>query len=213
MSTLPRAPKECGSWYWDLGETVPSGLESALTVAAGVTNVLKRFDLMDPVKLEYAWYVLDAGPSGVRSMLFTHRPLDDPDLPGKVLGSRPVAFPDAEVGDLHIGGAGTWFDAPGKGRREWLIELSVSPNLFGVAVNLAVHHDIWSPLDFSGRPQPEVFSQNAPRLADALREITVLLGVSPEVGEPTYFGHAVEFGIFTSEAQEDGLGIDLTDRL
>ncbi|MFD9629394.1 hypothetical protein [Streptomyces violascens] len=213
MSTLMRAPKECGSWYWDLEESVPPGLGSALAVAAGVTNVLKRFDLMDPVKLEYAWYVLNVGPTGVRSTLFTSQPLDDPDLPRKVLGSRPVAFPDAEVGDLHIGGAGTWFDAAGKGRREWLVELSVSPSPFGVSVNLAVHHDIWSLLDFSGRPHPDVYQRNAPRLADALREITTLLSVSPEVGEPTYFGHAVEFGIYTSEAEEDGLGIDLTDRL
>ncbi|MFG3282515.1 hypothetical protein [Streptomyces sp. NPDC048111] len=214
MSTLMRAPKECGSWYWDLGESIPPGLQSALTVAAKVAGVLKRFDLMDAVKLEYGWYVLNSGPVGVRSTLFTTLPLDDPDLPGKVLGSRPAAFPEAEVATLHVGGAGTWFDASGKGRREsGLIEFSVTPDPFGPAVNLEVHHDIWSPLDFSGRPHPEVHHRNAPRLAEALRDITAVLGVSPETGEPTYFGHAVDFGIFISEAEEDGMGLDLTDRL
>ncbi|MFE3185585.1 hypothetical protein ACFXKR_32610 [Streptomyces violascens] len=214
MSTLMRAPKECGSWYWDLEETVPAGLESALTVAASVAEVLKRYDLLDPVKIEYGWYVLGSGPTGVRSTLFTSLPLGDPSLPGKVLGSQPAAFSDSEVGDLRISGAGTWFDATGKGRREpGLIEFSVTPDPYGPTVTLEVHHDIWSPLDFAGRPHPDVHERNAPRLAAALREITTVFGVSPETGDPTYFGHAVEFGILTSEAQEDGLGINLTDRL
>lgn len=214
MSILMRAPKECGSWYWDLEEVVPAGLESALLVAARVAEVLKRFDLLDPVRIEFGWYVLGSGPTGVRSTLFTSLPLHDPALPEKVLGSQPAAFPDSEVGDLNIGGSGTWFDTAGKGRREpGLIEFSVSTDPYGPTVTLEVHHDIWSPLDFSGRPHPDVHERNAPRLSAALREITAVLGVSAETGDPTYFGHAVEFGIYTSEAQENGLGIDLTDRL
>ncbi|MFI0779476.1 hypothetical protein [Streptomyces sp. NPDC021212] len=214
MSQLKRAPKKCGSWFWDLEDIAPPGLESALAVAAKMTAVLQKFDLLSPVKLEYSWSVLDSGFTGVMSTLFVFTPLDDPGLPGKVLGSRPAAFPEAEVDDLHVVGWGTWFDGGGKAHKEpRLVDLAVSTAPFGPTATLAVHHDIWSWFDFSGRPHPEVHRRNAPRLEAALRELNSTLGVTPELGDPTYFGGATEWGIGTPDAFEDGMGADLTDKL
>ena len=148
------------------------------------------------------------------STLFVFTPLDDPSFPDKVLGSRPSAFPDAEVDDLHVVGPGTWVDAGGEAHEEpRLVELAVSPDPLGPTATLAVHHDIWNWFDFSGHPHPEVHDQNAPRLAAALRELNSALGVTPELGEPTYFGSALAFGIAVPDARDDGMGPDLTDKL
>ncbi|MFF3919495.1 hypothetical protein ACFYZB_39935 [Streptomyces sp. NPDC001852] len=215
MSTLMRAPRPCGSWFWDLSDVHEPGLPSALSIAARMADVLKKFDLLTPVRLEYGWYVLDAGSTGVTSsLIIATTPLNDPKLPERVMGSRPFAFPDAEVDDLKVVGSGSWITAEGAARTEpRLIELAVSPDPLGPTAEVAVHHDVWSWFDFSGRPHPEIYNRNAPRLADALRELTAVLGVGPEAGDATYFGHAVEYGISTPDAYDDGLGPNLTDKL
>lgn len=215
MSMLMRAPQPCGSWFWDLSEVEEPGLVSALKIAARMVDVLRGYDLLDPVMLEYRWYVLGAGSTGVTSgLLIPTTPLNDPKLPEKVLASRPNGFPDAEVGDLEVIGSGLWITSEGGSRKESrLIDLSVSPDPFGPSAEVAVHHDIWCWFDFSGRPHPEVYNQNAPRLAKALEDLTSVLGVAPEAGEPTYFGHAHGYGISTPDSCDDGLGPDLTDKL
>ncbi|MGW3089737.1 hypothetical protein [Streptomyces sp. NPDC001108] len=214
MAFLMRAPRHCGSWSWDLDETMPAGFDSALTVAIQMIDILNRFDLFSPVTLEYKWYMPRSGPTGVGTCLTIADSPDKSSLHEKVQGSRPAAFPEAEVGILHFTGSGAWSDAKGNLRREpLLVDVSVNPSLFSLVAEISVHHDIWSWFDFSGHPHPEVYSRNAPRLADALREITSTLGVEPEVGEPTYFGHALGYGISTPDADKNGLGLDVTDRL
>ncbi|MCX5341815.1 hypothetical protein [Streptomyces atratus] len=214
MSTLMCAPRSCGSWYWDLEDVFAPGLESALKIAEKMVEVLSRFDLLTPTRLEYNWYTPGSGGIGVGSRLLLTEPLGDPNLPGRVLGSRPVAFEGARASHLRVVGTGAWVDAQGMFRKESrLVEVSVAPDSIGAWAELAVYHDIWSWFDFSGRPHPEVYNRNAPRLADALREITSVFGVEPEPGEPTYFGHAVGFGISTPDADDDGLGPNLTDHL
>ncbi|MFF3393014.1 hypothetical protein ACFYW1_19060 [Streptomyces sp. NPDC002669] len=214
MSTLMRAPRHCGSWFWDLDEVMTPGLDSALSVAMRMIDALKVFDLFSPVALEYKWYVLDSGPTGVESRLTIADPPGGLNLSERVSGSRPAAFPSAEPGTLHLVGSGAWSDAEGNLRREArLIDISVTPDPTNLIAELSVHHDIWSWFDFSGRPHPEVYNRNAPRLAEALREITSVLGVEPEPGEPTYFGHAVGYGVSTGDPDENGLGLDVTDHL
>ncbi|MFF8812933.1 hypothetical protein [Streptomyces pactum] len=214
MSRLMRAPRECGSWFWDLEDFAEPGLESALATAARMCEVLERLDLLVPAKVEYGWYVMGRGATGVTTSLEVVKPLDHPSLPGRLLGSRPVAFPDAKIDWVNVIGAGTWIDEKGREYRELrLVDLSVDPAPVGLSVELSVHHDIWSQYDFSGRPHPLVYQRNAPRLKAALEGLTSLFGNPPEPGEPTYFGTATADGLAVPEADEDGLGPDLTFRL
>ncbi|MEU9763712.1 hypothetical protein ACFYYY_17495 [Streptomyces sp. NPDC001834] len=214
MTTLMRAPRECGSWYWDLDEFAAPGLESALSVAARMCDVLARLELLTPVELKYSWYVLDVGTTGITSTLELTKPLGDPSLPERVRGSRPSSHPAAAIASIGVIGTGTWIDAEGQPRTEpELVDLSLSTAPTGLSAELSVHHDIWCWYDFAGRPHPEVYRNNAPRLAAALEEIGALLGMPPEPGEPTYFGTATPEGLATPDAYEDGLGPDLTGRL
>ncbi|WDV51304.1 hypothetical protein PV963_13420 [Streptomyces coeruleorubidus] len=214
MSTLMRAPRECGSWFWDLDEVAAPGLASALVVASKMTELLRRHELLTPHRLEYDWYVLDSGGVGITTSLALTVPLEDPRLPERVLSSRPAGYPDAEVDDVHVVGAGAWIDAEGKPHLEpRLVDLSVSPAPVGLSAEISVHHDIWGWFDFSGRPHPDVHQHNAPRLAAALQEINSMLGVKGEPGEVTYFGFATELGIGTPDALDDGSGPDVTDKL
>ncbi|WP_432015080.1 hypothetical protein [Streptomyces cucumeris] len=214
MTTLLRAPRQCASWYWDLDEIVPPGMESALKVASHAVTVLKQFDLLTPVSLEYNWYVLYSGFTGVRSSLYGFTSLDDPALPKKLLASRPSGFPKAQISEVSVVGSGTWFDGAGEARVEpQVVDLSVTTDPFGPSVTVSVHHDIWSWFDFSGRPHPEVHSRNAPRLADALRALESALGMEAETGEATYFGSAVGYSVSTPDADDDGMGPNLTRKL
>ncbi|MFC9752604.1 hypothetical protein [Streptomyces sp. NPDC056921] len=214
MSTLKRAPRECGSWHWDLCDTTAPGLESALSVAAQMCNVLTRLELLTPVELKYSWYVLGVGPTGVTSTLELTKPLEDPSVVGRVRGSRPSAHPAADIADIDVIGPGTWIDVAGQPREEpQLIGLSLSTAPTGLSAELSVHHDIWGWFDFTGRPHPEVYRHNAPRLTAALEELATLLDAPPEPGEPTYFGAATSEGLATPNAYEDGLGPNLTSRL
>lgn len=214
MSTLMRSPRECGSWFWDLEEVAEPGLNAALAAAAQMCDVLSRLDLLVPARIEYKWFVPHVGATGISSSVTLSTPLGDPRLAERVIGSRPSAFPDAEISDVHVIGSGTWVDASGKNRREpRLIDVSVSPSPLSLSAEMSVHHDIWAWYDFAGQPHPEVYRRNAPRLTTALQELNTALGVDPEPGEPTYFGAATAEGIATPDADDDGLGPDLTARL
>lgn len=213
MSILIRSPKERGSWYWDLEDFGAPGLESALSLAARMTDVLARHELLSPVRLEYLWTVMDVGTTGITTTLdITKSPLGDPSLPERVRGSRPVAHPTAEIADFDVLGTGTWLDKEGQPRTEYrLVDLSLSTAPTGLSAELSVHHDIWGSYDFTGRPHPEVFQHNAPRLTASLKDLSGLLGMPPEPGDPTYFGTATADGVADPDADENGWGPDLTD--
>ncbi|MGW8327937.1 hypothetical protein ACWGLE_08570 [Streptomyces sp. NPDC055897] len=214
MSTLMRAPRECGSWFWDLDEAAAPGLESALATAAQMAEILSKHGLLTPHKLTYDWYVLDVGSIGITTTLALTNSMTDPSLSERIRQSRPQGFAAAEVDDIHIVGSGTWIDAHGDRHTEpRLVDLSVSPAPIGLSAELSVFHDIWGRYDFAGRPHPEVREQNAPRLAAALTDLNSMLGVNAEPGEATYFGAAGSLGIETPDALEDGSGPNVTDRL
>ncbi|MFC4331610.1 hypothetical protein ACFPC0_28325 [Streptomyces andamanensis] len=141
------------------------------------------------------------------------RSLDDEQVFQRVQGMRPVGFPEAEMGDVLVAGAGVWVDENGARRSEYrLVELTVSPERLGLSAEVSVHHDIWGSCDFRGTPRPEVQQQNAPRLAAALKDLDDLLGTVAEPGEATYFGAAEGYGV-AEPMMVDGRGPDLTDRL
>ncbi|MDT0571706.1 hypothetical protein RM704_30310 [Streptomyces sp. DSM 3412] len=216
MSTLLRSPSACASWTWELDGAAPRGPEllgSALSVAAGMSAVLRAHDLLVPESLEWDWFVYGSGGTGLVTRMSLLGPLDDEDLPRRVERSRPVGFPDASVGSILVLGSGTWIDATGEKHGEHrLVELTVAPDVPGVWAELAVFHDIWGPCDFHGAPHPDVERRNAPRLAAALRSLDALLHVPAEPGDPTYFGTAEGHGVKRPDVI-DGRGPDLTDLL
>ncbi|MEU3513154.1 hypothetical protein ABZ733_35930 [Streptomyces longwoodensis] len=215
MSTLLRAPRERASWFWDLYDFDAPGLESALSLAGRLSEVLDRHALLVPVRLEYLWTVRGVGSTGIRTTLdLGGTALADPALPDRVRGSRPVAHPTANIRNLNVLGTGTWIDEDDRSRTEYrLVDVSVSTAPTGLSAEVSVHHDIWGRWDFSGRPHPEVQHRNAPRLTAALKDLTVLLGEPPEPGEPTYFGMATVDGVAELEPDENGMGPDLTSWL
>ncbi|MFC7843739.1 hypothetical protein [Streptomyces sp. NPDC057382] len=213
MSMLMRAPRECASWFWDLEEYAPPGLQSALVTAAKMAAVLRQHELLEPHQLEWPWFIPETGGAPAVTRLSLTGPIDDELVFQRVQAMRPVGFPDAIEGDLLVAGTGTWFDEHGTPRREYrLVELTVSPEHLGLSAEISVFHDVWGPFDFRGEPHPGVHQRNAPRLAAALRDLEVLLGVPPEPGEATNFGKAVGYGV-DEPVVMDGRGPDLTDRL
>ncbi|MFJ5594767.1 hypothetical protein ACIQCG_34135 [Streptomyces noursei] len=214
MPTLMRAPRECGSWFWDLEDVTAPGLESALETAARMSALLQANELLEPVSLEWSWFQVGKGGLGIHSRLdIVGRSLDDAEIAEQARACQPVGYPSAEMSEISVVGSGIWLDADGNRHREpGLVELSVSPDLIGPSAELSVSHDVWGQCDFLGRPHPAVHAHNAPRLAAALRGLDSLLGVVAEPGEPTYFGVAEGHGIKAPDII-NGLGPDLSDLL
>ncbi|WP_328865940.1 hypothetical protein [Streptomyces sp. NBC_00304] len=209
---LMRAPRECGSWFWDLDDLVEPGLESALRTAGRMSAVLQKHALLEPSALEWNWFQVGKGGLGIHSRLdLINRPLADPALPDDLRACRPAGHPQAEMGAILVLGSGAWFDASGTRHNEYsMVELMVSPDEIGPSAELSVHHDVWGPCDFRGEPHPAVHAANAPRLASALRELAQVIGAEPEPGEPTYYGQAEGLGLRAPDLV-DGRGPDLTD--
>ncbi|WNE97492.1 hypothetical protein PS467_20230 [Streptomyces luomodiensis] len=213
MSFLMRAPRECASWEWELDAFAAPGLEPALMTAARMSAVLREHGLLEADVLEWMWFVHGVGGIGVLTRLPVMGRFDAAELARRIRRSRPVGYPDAQVGPIAVTGKGTWFDAEGGERRERdLVVLTVDPDDHALTADVEVFHDIWGRYDFRGVPHPDVQRRNAPRLAAALRALDSLLGTPARPGEPTYFGCAEGYGI--AEPDEiDGLGPDLTDQL
>ncbi|MFD9725974.1 hypothetical protein [Streptomyces sp. NPDC059072] len=209
---LMRAPKECGSWFWDLDDVAEPGLESALATAARMGAVLRKHALLEPSSLEWHWFRIGEGGLGIHSRLaLAGRSLDDPALPGDLRACQPAGHPQAEMGGILVLGSGAWFDANGTRHTEYrLVELMVSPDEIGPSAELSVYHDVWGQCDFRGEPHPAIHANNAPRLATALRELDQLLRVEAQPGEPTYYGRAEGYGLQAPDLI-DGRGPDLTD--
>lgn len=214
MPTLMRAPRECGSWFWDLEDVTAPGLEPALETAARMSALLQANELLEPVSLEWSWFEVGKGGLGIHSRLdIVGRSLDGAEIAEQARACQPVGYPSAEMSEISVVGSGIWLDAEGNRHREpGLVELSVSPDIIGSSAELSVYHDVWVLCDFQGRPHPAVHAHNAPRLAAALRGLDDLLGVLAEPGEPTYFGVAEGHGIKAPDII-DGLGPNLTDLL
>ncbi|MBK3595963.1 hypothetical protein GT016_31830 [Streptomyces sp. SID3915] len=209
---LMRAPKECGSWFWNLDDVVEPGLESALRTAGRMSEILQKHSLLEPDALEWNWFEVGKGGTGIHSRLnLVGHTLTDPALPNSLRACRPNGHPHAEMGEIIVLGSGTWFDASGTAHNEYrLVELMVSPDEIGPSAELSVYHDVWGLCDFRGNPHPAIHAANAPRLSSALRELVQALGVEAELGEPTYYGRADSYELEAADII-DGRGPDLTD--
>ncbi|MFF9981481.1 hypothetical protein [Streptomyces erythrochromogenes] len=209
---LMRAPKESGSWTWNLEDVEEPGVEFALVTAARMSAVLEKHELLVPSSLEWSWFQTGKGGLGMHSRLSVVTcPLDDPALPGALHACRPTGYPQAEIGGIYVLGSGAWFDADGERHTEYrLVELLVVPDEMDLWIELSVHHDVWAQCDFRGVPQPVIHANNAPRLAAALQELEQVLRAAAEPGEPTYYGRAEGYGLAARDII-DGLGLDVTD--
>ncbi|MFE6914583.1 hypothetical protein [Streptomyces rubiginosohelvolus] len=209
---LMRAPRESGSWSWNLEDIAEPGLEFALVTAARMSEVLEKHDLLVPSSLEWAWFETGRGGLGIHSRLnLGTRSLDDRALADALRACRPTGYPRAEIGGILVLGSGSWFDADRKRHGEHrLVELMVAPDETDLWIELSVHHDVWGQCDFRGKPHPAIHANNAPRLALALRELTQVLGAEAEPGEPTYYGRAKGYGLQAPDIV-DGWGPDLSD--
>ncbi|MFE5809457.1 hypothetical protein [Streptomyces sp. NPDC056491] len=209
---LMRAPKESGSWVWDLDDVPEPGLEFALKTVGRMSAVLEKYTLLVPSSLEWDWFQTGRGGLGMHSRLsLVTRSLDDPALPDRLRACRPTGYPQAEIGGITVLGSGVWLDADGERHREYrLVELFLASDRTGLWAELSVYHDVWGHCDFRGEPQPVIHAHNAPRLETALRELDQALGAAAEAGEPTYYGRAVGYGLAAPDLI-DGRGPDLTD--
>lgn len=79
-------------------------------------------------------------------------------------------------------------------RQEGLFLLGASSFADFVTVDLMTHSDVWLPYDLKGRPQPEVYAANAPRLAAVLRDLSEVLESETDPDDPTYFAKPTETG-------------------
>ncbi|WP_150241607.1 hypothetical protein [Nocardiopsis quinghaiensis] len=212
MSTLLRAPSEVGSWLW----YVEAFKKPNIVVVARVASVLEKHELLKLHAIEICWNEYGKGKIGIWTKVAPGIPFTDPLYAKFVHQSRPSGFPNAHVAHIDTVSTGIWIDASGRRRQEHqLVNLTVSPDPDEIQVQISVHHDIWSWYDFSGHSHPEVYGQNAPRLAAALEEVEKELQAETENGESTYFGVSEGFWIKRPDPEDlvDGLAMNSTDRL
>jgi hypothetical protein len=207
MTRPPRRPS--GVWHWQLDDPDCS-LPHALDVAARMTAVLERHDLLRPTTIGWMWY-----PEGAHSPTHSTRPVtgaaDVTDL--MLLASDPATLARVHSGappvSVSVDGPGSWFAADGTAVSDRLVELTLYTAV-SMASGLAVYHDMWMPADFAGRPHPQVHARNAPRLTAALRELNQLLKVDaePDHDRPR-LGGALPLGI-DNLRDDDGNPDDVT---
>jgi hypothetical protein len=187
-------------------------LTQTLATASKMANILGEFGLLRPGGLEYRWHVTGTGPIGiVTRLVFMRNPLADADLADRILASRPVGYPKAHPFELEIIGIGTWIDEVGEEHDEvGLVNLTVPAEPSSEFAELTVHHDIWSFHAFDGKPHPEIYRRNAPRLTEALKKLNDLMGFEAKVGSGTMFGEAEGLGIRLENSGPDGLTADVT---
>jgi predicted DNA-binding transcriptional regulator len=201
-------------WYLEAPKEL--GIGDSILVLGRVAGVLEKHGLLKSDVIEVCWSEYGKGKIGIWTRVAPGVPFTDPRYTILVQQSRPSGFPGAHAAHIDTVSTGTWIDASGSRHQErQLVNLTVSPEPGEIQVEVSVHHDIWSWYDFSGNPHPEIYDQNAPRLAAALEEIEKTLQTETENGEGTYFGVSEGFWIKRPDPEDlvDGLAMDSTDRL
>jgi hypothetical protein len=96
----------------------------------------------------------------------------------------------AECSGMVVTGA----DAGKEERQDGLFRLGASSFADFVTVDLVTHTDVWLPYDLKGRPQPEVYEANGPRLSAVLRDLAEALESETDPDDPTYFAKPTATG-------------------
>ncbi|MEU0105735.1 hypothetical protein ABZ313_10235 [Streptomyces sp. NPDC006251] len=120
---------------------------------------------------------------------------------GRRPGEIGSVYADADgLGEVVIRGGGR--------EKADLLRLGASTLLDHISVELVTHTDHWLPYDLRGRPQPEVYAANGPRLAAALRDIAEVFGTETDPDDPTYFARPSETGA-ENFFDQDGNALDV----
>ncbi|MEU6220631.1 hypothetical protein ABZ845_24430 [Streptomyces sp. NPDC047022] len=188
-----------GDWSWEVTLSA-DGIRPARAVetAVAVWNVLARYGLASPAgKVSLSMRsVADMRDVRVRACGLSLEP--EPLSPGTAL-SRAAAEADALEGDfvvdVRIECPGYWLKAGDKHRVEKLFAIQVQIWKSSLlVVTLETYSDAWLTTDTRDREQPEVFAENAPRLAAALEGISSQLGSAPTPGDPNRHATPTETG-------------------
>ncbi|MEV6963445.1 hypothetical protein AB0M97_30705 [Streptomyces sp. NPDC051207] len=63
-----------------------------------------------------------------------------------------------------------------------------------ISVDLVTTSDVWLPYDLKGRPQPDMYALNGPRLSAALHDLSEALDAETDPDDPTWFARPNETG-------------------
>ncbi|MDA0563779.1 hypothetical protein LG943_05475 [Streptomonospora sp. S1-112] len=210
MSALMSVRSPIATWTWLLDHDVDAdGLDVGAPIALTVADTLEKSGLLVLDHVDVEWHSLTTGL--VRSRTRIRAPFRETpeEFAADIWKSRPAGHPDAIPSYLHMRGRGYWV-TPADTLREEPDICSATLAVYDSATMLSVgvHHDIWSPRDFRGRPHPEVSERNAPRLEKALRDLETALGARLDADEPdeaTAYAEPCGYGVvLTVEAEEAG---------
>lgn len=209
--TLLRAPRETGSWTWWPAERAAGPAEQAAT-AARLAAITASHGLLRPTLAACRWELDGRVVPRAWAQVEIVEGIEPADLIARLTAARPGELSEgAGIGELVITGTGGWLDETGAAHAEaGLLRLTVETAMDDPSVGVEVFHDIWMSHDFQGRPHPELYALNAPRLAETLADISAALGADAEPGEATSFGHAVDLGV-ENPADDDDVPLDVTE--
>ncbi|WP_055589965.1 hypothetical protein [Peterkaempfera griseoplana] len=186
-------------WTWN--STAVTGDETADCVGAAlsVLYVLGANRLSGPVRrisVEVGRYGAPRSP--LHSGVFELHGNALEENARRIVEEVHAATPRGPVGTVvtRMDCPGRWYDADGTEHREArLFGCGVLATDTFVAVDLVTYGDCWLPHDLTGRPQPEVHTANAPRLAAALDGLAALLHDRTEPDAPTRYGVPTPTGV------------------
>ncbi|MCN9239909.1 hypothetical protein NGF19_03755 [Streptomyces sp. RY43-2] len=177
-----------GDWTWELatdsGEIRPA---RAVQTSVTVWDELAKRNLAAP---EGKARILVRSGAKLRDVRFDASGLHlgpDPLAPGSDL-AQAMAEAEALEGDfvltIRIECPGYWLESGVRHRAEKLFSIQVEVwDGNQLVVTLETYSDAWLTMDTRDREQPEVYAENAPRLAAALDSISAVLGASPTPGD------------------------------
>ncbi|MDA0564720.1 hypothetical protein LG943_10325 [Streptomonospora sp. S1-112] len=196
MST--RSP--IATWTWLLNHDLDAdGLEVGAPVGLTAVEVLREHRLLRVEYIDVSWHRDGGGLLWFQTRIHGPRLTDAGELAADVADMRPSGYPGARPARLDMRGTGFWVSASGTEREEPdIVSVSVDVSSPSVGLTVGVHHDVWSDLDFTGRPHPEVRQRNAPRLEQALRGLESALGSRLDFNDPdeaTAYAEPVGYGV------------------
>jgi hypothetical protein len=197
-------PRVLGSWNFHVENdrlTEGDQLCQMVTATMVAARVVEEAELLYPRRLWCGpWLTLHEGvPTNVG--------LPDLDLEISSSGLRELeailrrflverGMPEAFPHSIWITGPGKVIDPGGHPyTADNLCGLRSLYDGMGVTVSLETYSDVWLPYDLTGRPQLELSTANAPRLAAALARLGEELLSEVDPGEPTKYAQPDDLGL------------------